>query len=93
MWRVEISSRVLKDLRSLPPDVRKRLDRLLADAENGISELSTFPNFKRLLPRRDHGSFRLGLDHRAGVLILEEEKLVRILVIGPRENFYRRFPP
>jgi mRNA-degrading endonuclease RelE of RelBE toxin-antitoxin system len=93
MWRVDVSSRVFKDLRSLPVDVRLRFDRLLAEMEDGLAELNALPHFKRLLPSKDYGSFRPGINHRAGVFIDDESRTARIVAVGARENFYRRFLP
>lgn len=93
MWRVEVAPRVLKELRDLPLPVRERFDRLLAECENGLADPRRLPQFKRLHPRRDYGSFLLGLDHRAGVIILDDAQIICIVTVGSRENFYRRFPP
>ncbi|MBI5119471.1 MAG: hypothetical protein HZA67_00585 [Rhodospirillales bacterium] len=64
-----------------------------AVASGSVAELNALPHFKRLLPSKDYGSFRPGINHRAGVFIDDESRTARIVAVGARENFYRRFLP
>lgn len=87
MWEVHGTRRVVKILEKLGPDIREAVER-------GFAELSQDPTKGKVL--RGHKGLRSlaittpGGEYRIVYSLKPEDKVVLVILVGPREGFYER---
>ena len=89
--KVEFGKKFLKELKKLPPKIKKSVVDLLIDLES-YEEIDDVPNIVKLegfkqFYRIRVGSWRIGLKYED-----DEIKVCSIITIQPRGDIYKKFP-
>ncbi|MCX6636414.1 MAG: hypothetical protein NT090_15250 [Acidobacteria bacterium] len=84
-WVIRYARSVEKDIRSLPPELHRRLFQILADLtvtpiHSKAEKLSGYPALYKI---------RLDRDNRIVYKVPKEEKTINLEYVGDRKNAYR----
>lgn len=81
-----------KQLKRCPKNIRSKFESLYGKLEN-VNSLNDIPNLKKMVGFDQYyrirlGDWRVGFRYEEGVL-----KIVYLMAIGPRGDFFNKFPP
>ena len=89
--QTKLTHSFVKDLRSLPLPVKKRVLETI-EACKIAESVADIPNRKSLYAKKNHNFFRIRVgDYRVGVQIIGD--VLTFEMVGVRGDFYKKYPP
>lgn len=91
MYTVAVTPAFRKSLRKIPVDAQRRIKAFFDEREGSIDQPAELPHWKPLQGHPGYFRLRFGA-YRVGVYLDEEKHLFSLRFVGPRGDFYKRFP-